>query len=219
MTGLALPLAALALPAAGDVAFGLAALAALAAAIVAVTRRNAAHAVVALLGLFGALAFLFVLQAASFLAAMELFLYAGAILVLFLFALMLLRPSIEGLADEREPLRWATWGVGALLLLLPLAAGLLFVALGVRSGTPPAGFGSARAVAREQFRLPPTAAPVRQAPSPAVAAEGGRRTAPPALPPARCNPYLLPFELVSALLVVALVGGVVLAWRRRPEED
>ena len=71
--------------------------------VMAITRRNMMHAIVFLVGSFIATAVLFYLLGAPFLAIMEVVIYAGAIMVLFLFIVMML----EITPDERT--RWAFW--------------------------------------------------------------------------------------------------------------
>jgi NADH-quinone oxidoreductase subunit J len=109
---------------AGDVAewvvFAIAALAAIVAAIGVVTQRNPVHAALSLVGTLFAVAVLFVLQEAHFLAAVQIIVYAGAIVVLFLFVIMLL--GVDRHEDLDEPLPYQRWiaiavGVGALALI------------------------------------------------------------------------------------------------------
>jgi NADH-quinone oxidoreductase subunit J len=75
---------------AGQVAFYYLAAASVASAILAVTRRNPVHSVLWVLALFLHVAGIFVLVGAEFLAAVQVIVYAGAILVFYLFFLMLL---------------------------------------------------------------------------------------------------------------------------------
>jgi len=176
---------------AGEVLFGLAAAVALLAAVVAVTRRNPVYSVLALLVMFGSLAVLFLLLRASFLAGVELFLYAGAIMTLFVFVLMLLRLTPEDLRPEGEPTRQLAIVLGLGVFLIPLGVWLLVCTSGPPAGSPAPGFGSTVGVAREHFP---------------VGAEDW-------------SPYILPFEILSVLLIAAIVGAIVLAWRRRPDEE
>jgi NADH-quinone oxidoreductase subunit J len=116
---------------AGDVAewvvFAIAALGAIAAAIGVVTQRNPVHAALSLVGTLFGVAVLFVLQEAHFLAAVQIIVYAGAIVVLFLFVIMLLGVdraedlSVEPLAGQRVA------GVLMGALVLALALGGLFL--------------------------------------------------------------------------------------------
>src|SRR6266550_3431379 len=85
------------------VVFGAAGVAALAGAVGVVTSRNPLHAALNLVMTLFAVAVLFVEQQADFLAAVQVIVYAGAIVVLFLFVIMLL--GVEQEEDiTREPL-------------------------------------------------------------------------------------------------------------------
>ena len=97
--------------------FGAFALLALASALVVVLHRNPVYSTMALVVTLFSTAVLFVLLGAPFLAALQILLYTGAILVLFLFVLMLLNVGRERLAGNRA--RGQLWGalvVGALFL-------------------------------------------------------------------------------------------------------
>jgi len=152
-----------------------------------VTSRNPVHAALSLvLTLFG-VAVLFVAQRADFLAVVQVIVYAGAIVVLFLFVIMLLGvDKAENL--EVEPLvgqRPAAIGLGIAglaCLLLPIAFGKWEWLSGQPSVVGPAHTGTdpnVTRIARELFTR-----------------------------------YLVPFEATSVLLVIAVIGAVVLA--RRP---
>lgn len=67
---------------------------ALAAALMAITRRNAMHAILYLIVMLLAMAILFFMLGAPFVAAMEIIVYAGAIIVLFLFVIMMINPDV-----------------------------------------------------------------------------------------------------------------------------
>ncbi|MEY2341959.1 NADH-quinone oxidoreductase subunit J [Acidithiobacillus sp. IBUN Pt1247-S3] len=78
--------------------------------------HDAMHGVIAVAAILGVLAIVFYLLGAPFLAAMEILLYLGAILVLFLFTLMLLGPEARAAAARQS---WRSgWLLGALLLLV-----------------------------------------------------------------------------------------------------
>ena len=152
-----------------------------------VTGRNPVHCALSLvLTLFG-VAVLFVAQDAQFLAAVQVIVYAGAIVVLFLFVIMLI--GVDREEDVRaEPLRGqrpAAIAVGVLGLaeLLGLARFHHWV-----TGTP-SGAGAASGPGSNVEKLARSV----------------------------FTRYLLPFEITSALLVIAVVGAVVLARRPRPE--
>ena len=169
------------------VVFVVSGIAVLAGAVGVVTSRNPVHAALSLvLTLFG-IAILFVEQQAHFLAVVQVIVYAGAIVVLFLFVIMLL--GVDQAEDlEVEPLvgqRPAAVGLGIAglaCLLLPIAFGKWEWLSG-----QPSVVGPARSAAEPNVNL---------------------------LAKALFTRYLLPFEATSVLLVIAVIGAVVLA--RRP---
>jgi NADH-quinone oxidoreductase subunit J len=154
-------------------------------ALCCITRLNpVASALWLVLTLF-ALAALFVLLDAQFIAVLQVLVYAGAIMVLFLFVIMLLDLAHPGPTDIKGPVGLA---VGVLL-----AVGLFFQLGVLRAAGPPAAIALppetlARAAA-EQGMVGSVARPLFDA-------------------------YLVPFEITSLLLLAALVGAVVLAKRR-----
>jgi NADH-quinone oxidoreductase subunit J len=100
------------------------ALVCLAAGVLTVALRNPVHCGIALLALLGHMAGLFVLLNAEFLAAVQIIIYAGAILILYLFVLMLLNLKTEERVLHRR-YAWYIIGVGAVtveLLLVLLAS-------------------------------------------------------------------------------------------------
>ncbi|SRR5579875_133532 len=149
-----------------------------------VLSRNPVHsALFLILTLFG-VAVLFVEQDAQFLAVAQVIVYAGAIVVLFLFVIMLIGVDrIENLG--REPLRGQRV-MGLLLGVMALAEVLLLARV-----TWPVGASSVAGPASGQGTN---------------VAKLGRSI---------FTTYLLPFEVTSILLVVAVVGAVVLARRPR----
>ncbi len=130
-------------------AFFLIALLAIASALGLVLRRNPIHGALFLVMNLGCVAVLYLMLGAEFLAAAQVIIYAGAIMVLFLFAIMVLIPGKEETGPD--PLR--PWR-----LLAPLLGGLLLfeIALILQSkllaspgaGRPP---GSVKAVGRLLF--------------------------------------------------------------------
>lgn len=86
----------------------------------AITRRNAVHAVVYLILSFLSTALIFYLLGAPFLAALEVIIYAGAIMVLFLFIIMMLR-----LAPSAPVGTWRQWSPAVIL------GGISFVLCGI----------------------------------------------------------------------------------------
>lgn len=151
-----------------------------------VAARNPVHAALMLvLTLFG-VAVLFIEQQANFLAAVQVIVYAGAIVVLFLFVIMFLGVDRrEDLAEE--PLRGQR--LVAPLLVAGALALILLLGVGAHWATGPHS----------------VVAPARGQPGGDVAALGR----------AVFTDYLWPFEITAGLLVIAVVGAVVLARRPR----
>ena len=168
--------------------------AALVGALGVVLSRNAVHsALMLVMTLFG-VAVLFVAQDAHFLAAVQVIVYAGAVVVLFLFVIMLLgvdRATSLHLSSLRFQ-RWAAlgFGVGALAVL----AGAISLV-----GNPTTGLRSVGGVLAASGEY-------EQATSSGVATLGE----------SLFSDYLYAFELTSLLLVVAVVGTVILARRSSP---
>ncbi len=146
-------------------------------AIVMVTRRNPISSALALTVSLIAIAGIFAGLSAHFLFAIQLLVYAGAIMVLVIFVIMLLNLREKDLKMEGLNL---TRGIAA------GAAGLVIFAV------------LARLFARARVALP------------SVAADFGE-----ALPVSRLlfSEYIIPFEIVSLVLLVAIVGAVVVAKR------
>jgi NADH-quinone oxidoreductase subunit J len=161
--------------------FLVSAVAVLAGGIGVVASRNPVHAALSLvLTLFG-IAVLFVEQQAHFLAAVQVIVYAGAIVVLFLFVIMLLG------VDKAENLQAE-----------PLA------------GQRPAAVIIGLLVLVEIFLLA-KAQWVAGQPSVVGPARGGTDANVDKLAKALFTRFLLPFEATSVLLVIAVIGAVVLA--------
>jgi NADH-quinone oxidoreductase subunit J len=164
--------------------FAIAAAIVLAGAVGVVVARNPVHAALMLVMTLFGIAVLFVEQQANFLAAVQVIVYAGAIVVLFLFVIMFLGVDREENVDE-EPLRGQR----------PLAVGLVLLGLG---GLLLMGFGAHWSVG------------ARSVAGPARGQSGGDVAA---LGRSVFTTYLFAFEVTSALLVIAVVGAVVLARR------
>ncbi|HEY1014099.1 MAG TPA: NADH-quinone oxidoreductase subunit J [Herpetosiphonaceae bacterium] len=160
------------------------ALVAVGAALGMVLSRNAVHSALFLILNFCAVAVLYLLLRAPFLAAIQVTVYAGAIMVLFLFVIMLLGAENAELGEER--IGWQK-PVGALLGLVLLAEG---------------GYVAYRGVALTTDQ-------------PAIVASN--IGAPQAISLSLFSRYLLPFEIISVLLLVAIVGTVVLTRRDRAQ--
>ena len=112
--------------------FYLAAGIALLSTVLALTRANAAHALIFLIVSLLAIAVLFFFLGAPFAAALEIVIYAGAIMVLFVFVVMMLNLSDVSREQERAMLDFSHWWLPGLLATVLLAE-LLFVLLAVES--------------------------------------------------------------------------------------
>jgi len=114
-----------------------------------ILRTNAIHGALFLVVNLGSIAALYLMLGAEFLAAAQVIVYAGAIMVLFVFAIMVLIPGKDETGpDPRRAARLLALPVGALLLLL-----LVFVIVGRLRGAPTAGgpSGSVPALGRLLF--------------------------------------------------------------------
>ena len=168
------------------IVFILASAACIAGALGVVLNSNPVHAALSLVGTLFGIAVLFVAQEANFLAAVQVIVYAGAIVVLFLFVLMLL--GVDRAEDlSIEPLgggqRIAAGVVGLGILALPLLA---FASTGGEATGAPAAAAATNAINKS---------------TPDVAQLGE----------SLFTTYLFAFEVTSVLLVIAVVGAVVLA--------
>ncbi len=171
------------------ITFGIGATIVILGAIGVVISRNPVHAALMLVMTLFGVAVLFVEQGANFLAAVQVIVYAGAIVVLFLFVIMFLGVDRqENLAEEPLPLQRPL----ALVLVVLGLAGLLVLGIGSHWST------GAPSVA-----------------GPALGQRGGDVAA---LGRSVFTTYLFPFEITAALLVIAVVGAVVLARRPRDTE-
>ncbi len=149
-------------------------------AFLAITRKNPVHALLMVLVLFVHQAALYLLLGAEFLAAVQVIVYAGAVLVLYLFVLFLvdLRKEVQenGMVGSAVVGRVVAAGIGSLFLaaspgFLPNSQDAVKITGSAVSHTKAIGF--------ELF-----------------------------------STCLLPFELAGLILLVAVVGGLVLAKRR-----
>jgi NADH-quinone oxidoreductase subunit J len=170
------------------IVFVLASVIVLAGGIGVVTSRHPVHSVVFLIQTLFGVAILFVAQGAHFLAAVQVIVYAGAIVVLFLFVIMLLGVD-RAEARAADPFR----GQRPLALLVGVI-GLAEFALLLRSATWATG---------EKSVAGPLSGPGSNV------EKLGRSL---------FTTYLLPFEVTSALLVIAVLAAVVLTRRPPPGE-
>lgn len=149
---------------------------------------NPVYCALCLIGTLFAMAGIFILLSQEFVAAIQILIYAGAIMVLFLFVIMLLNLR----SDEQFHIRWTIpKALGAVVAAVILAQFVsVFSSPAAKLG--PLGEYSAERLAKEG----------------AVEIIGDLLF----------TTYVLPFEVISVLLMVAVMGAVVLA-KRRPEDQ
>ncbi|HYM10155.1 MAG TPA: NADH-quinone oxidoreductase subunit J [Bryobacterales bacterium] len=152
--------------------------------ILTITRKNVVHSAIWLITSLLGVAGLYLLQRAEFLAGVQVILYVGGIMVLFLFVIMLV--NLDLAAKQRQFSRH--WRVA---LIASAAAGLEIGYFIFRGKTA--------------FRIAELGGP-----APAVTGMGNTEL----LADGLFSQYLLPFELVSVLLLVAVVGSVIMAKKR-----
>jgi NADH-quinone oxidoreductase subunit J len=148
-------------------------------ALVTITRRNPVHSALALIFTLLAIAGLYLMLYAPFVAAVQIVLYAGGIMVLFLFVIMLVNIEQAEL-EERFNKQWLVGTLAAVAL-----GGLLLYVL------------------RHGNSIFPTT--VQNFVEETNTQQIGLRL---------YQDYLMPFEIASLLLLVAIVGAVVMAKKR-----
>lgn len=116
-----------------EATFYIAAVIAAAATLMAVTRANAIHALLYLVVSLLAVALIFFVLGAPFAAALEVIIYAGAIVVLFVFVVMMLNLGQGAVAQERHWLSAGTW-IGPALLSAVLLGELIYLLASGASG-------------------------------------------------------------------------------------
>jgi NADH-quinone oxidoreductase subunit J len=144
-------------------------------AINVVVQRNPLYCAISLIGVFMSLACLYLMLAAPFIAAVQIIVYAGAIMVLVVFVIMLLNVEQE----EKRRVKMGFLVPAAIALAAALIAEVTFILASVESEPLP------------------------------VSDVGLTRSIGPAL----FTQYLLPFEITSILLLMAIVGAMTLARR------
>src|SRR5947209_7311817 len=145
-------------------------------AINVVVQTHPISSALSLVGVMGSLAVLYLLLGAEFLAAAQLIVYAGAIMVLFVFVIMLLNAAPERRNARHS--RAAMFGVPMLVVFLGLIAYIVqgFLPKGDTVTFGKFTGGTAQAIGMKLF-----------------------------------TEYLLPFEIVSVLILIAIFGAIVLA--------
>jgi len=156
---------------------------ALAAAVNVLAQRRIFYSAVSLIVCLCALSGIYMLLEAPFIAAVQVIVYAGAIMVLFLFVIMLLDPySAAALRDKKKVLAYVAVLLG-LAAIIPLYSALRSYQLARVPRLPlPAtggGYGTITIIGENLFRN-----------------------------------YLLPFEVTSVLILIAIIGAVILAKRK-----
>jgi NADH-quinone oxidoreductase subunit J len=134
-----------------ETAFYIAGVVAIVATLMVITRHNPVHALLYLNVSLLAHAMLFYLLGASFAALLEIIIYAGAIMVLFIFVVMLLNLGKETAGQERKWLKMKVW-VGPTLLAAVLFAEFLALVLSSEQGGYSPATVSPREVALSLFR-------------------------------------------------------------------
>ena len=157
-------------------------------AIAMVTRKSPVASLLFMVATLASLAGLYVLFEAHFLAAIQIIVYAGAIMVLFLFVIMLLNLG----HDYRQDLRGGVWAI------------LAFVVAGAMAGTLAHQFGGSGTLAIYQNAQG----------AEAIDALLVSRGAVGAIAYPLFTDYVVAFEVTGILLLVAIVGALALAKRR-----
>ena len=157
------------------IVFFILALVAIATALGMLFSKNAVYAAIFLVMNFATVAVFFLTLGGSFIAVTQIAVYAGAIMVLFLFVIMLLGAEKLG---QSETLKWQMPLALVLgLVLIVQTVYVLFTQVGQINGLAPLpeGFGTPASIGQLLF-----------------------------------NQYILPFEVTSVLLLVAMIGAIVL---------
>ena len=164
--------------------FMILAIVAVASALSMLISRNAVYSALFLIINFGTIAVFYLLLGSPFLAMAQITVYAGAIMVLFLFVIMLLGAEQS---RREQTLIWQQPVAIILGLILLLETGYIIYSLGLQQEILPSfntflsDYGSPTAIGTLLF-----------------------------------NEYLLPFEITSVLLLVAMIGAIVLTKDQKP---
>jgi len=179
----------------GDPVFSAAAFVAVGAAFLMVTRRNPVYGALWLMQCFLAIAIIFLRLQAPFLAAIHVLVYTGAILVLFLFVIMLLNLQPNELGAEHSRLgKWLAGSVcGGMFVLL--------TACFLKADPDGVPFAEVRATEAMAGTTKLAISPEQWGGVDHVGAVLFAR-------------FVVPFEIVSILIIVAILGAVVLAKRK-----
>jgi NADH-quinone oxidoreductase subunit J len=154
-------------------------------AVLMVTRRDVVHAAIFLVTTLLATAGIFLLLQAEFVFIVQIFLYAGGIMVLFVFVIVLIKPGLTS-----GPVRFTRQPAVAVALSLVLGAQVLFAVI----------------VGRTSLRLPAMQANIAPNNTEAVG-------------DALLHQFVVPFEIGSILLLLAMIGAIVMVRRGRDAFD
>ncbi len=158
--------------------FFLFAAAAVAGALNLLIQKHPISSALSLIVVMASLAVEYMLLGAEFVAVIQVIVYAGAIMVLFVFVIMLLNAGVEETGGNASRIAWL-FGFPA-MLALGIALAWMLLNRNPAGNPVQAGalYGPARAISELLFK-----------------------------------PYLLPFEITSVLILIAIMGAVVLARR------
>jgi NADH-quinone oxidoreductase subunit J len=167
--------------------FIIAALTAIAASVLMATRKNPIHSALWMIVTFFAMAVIYLLLNAQFIAIAQVMVYAGAIMMLILFVIMLVQMEREGAGNSGKTRRSVKTRVAeafiTVILCVEALFGALFYQMTGRSGIYPTeavnGVGNVKTVGLLLY-----------------------------------GQYLFPFEIASILLLIGIVGAVVIAKRK-----
>jgi NADH-quinone oxidoreductase subunit J len=166
--------------------FGLCTLLVLVGGVITVAAKNPIRGAMGLMSTIVGVAGMYLLLSAELLAAVQIMVYAGAVVVLFLFVIMLLGPSATSGRDTRT---WSARYLAAGVFLATSIGGMVLLFQSRASGTAltelgqaPHALGTIEGIGHELFTT-----------------------------------ALVPFELSSALLLVAVVGAVAVARGKQPD--
>ena len=191
------------------------ALAALVAALLTVMAHNAVHSALFLISALVSVAALFLLLGAEFIAGVQILVYVGGVMVLFLFVIMLVNVSAEERGREELFNRPRQVGAGMVFAAL-LAFGLIYAIN--RSAGEFAPAGAAGLSPEERAELQADAKRARERGLPRAATGVAKISEDTQTVGASLYRYGgLPFEIASVLLLVAIVGSVLLARTAKQE--
>ncbi|MBW6484618.1 MAG: NADH-quinone oxidoreductase subunit J [Syntrophobacterales bacterium] len=166
------------------IVFFVAALVVIVSSLLMTTRKNPIHSALWMILTFFAMAVIYLLLNAQFIAVAQVMVYAGAIMMLILFVIMMVSLD-NGAQSEQKKIsmnftKKAAWSLAVIILLLELIFGALFYQTTAKIGSYPAE---------------------------AVTSLGNAKTVGTLL----YGQYLFPFEIASILLLVGIIGAVVLS--------